>query len=296
MDIKFIDALHYNLEGELIALGTGAELYAARLAAISIALKALKEHVLSDGFRDDEDEVYFFKYLKPRFYMLYIYEVELYNLISGVPVGTDEMVWNYYLSELSALKRFFSQHSFIYDYFAREEEGMDGSFFLRRNLNVLHPDVSASGFPGISDDGFTTNQDYNFSKFRALEKLRDFILGRIRLVYVKPEPGFPLELALGKKLNWTGEKVELVELAYGIFLSKSINGGKLEIADVVSWLEQSLNVDLGVPYRKFISIGRRKNLSYTKYLDGMRIKIVDYISEKNSYVPKAFRPSGTKPS
>jgi len=289
MDTKFVDALYYKLEGELIGLGNSIEFYPRRLAAISGALKELKGHVLDSGFLTDLDEVMFFKFIKPRFYMLYIYEVELFNLISGVPVGTDDMVRDYYISELSFIKRFYSLNSFLYDYYAREEEAMDNTFFLRRNLDALLPDVAGVGVVGIFDDGFSTNQDYNFAKFRALEKLQDYILERIRLIYVRPEPVIPDALLSRDKLKWTDEKIKLVELAYGIFLSGSLNNGKLEIADVVGWLEQSLGIDLGVAYRKFISIGRRKNLSYTKYLDEMREKIDGYIAEKNSYIPKAFR-------
>jgi len=291
MDNEFIDELYYKLEGELIGMGDSTEFYPRRLAAISGALKELKARVLLEGFLTDRDEVMFFKFIKPRFYMLYIHEVELFNLISGVPVGTDDMVRDYYISELSFIKRFYSLHSFLYDYYSREEEAMDNAFFLRRNLDSLLPDVAGICMIGIGDDGFSTNQDYNFAKFRALEKLQDYILERIRLIYVRPEPVLPADLLLVKgKLQWTDEKIKLVELAYGIFLSGSINGGKLEIADVVAWLERSLNIDLGVAYRKFISIGRRKNVSYTKYLDEMREKIVGYISEKDKYVPKAFRP------
>jgi len=291
MDNEFIDELYYKLEGELIGMGDSTEFYPRRLAAISGALKELKARVLLEGFLTDRDEVMFFKFIKPRFYVLYIYEVELFNLISGVPVGTDDMVRDYYISELSFIKRFYSLHSFLYDYYSREEEAMDNAFFLRRNLDSLSPDVAGTCVIGIGDDGFSTNQDYNFAKFRALEKLQDYILERIRFIYVRPEPVLPADLLLVKgKLQWTDEKIKLVELAYGIFLSGSINGGKLEIADVVAWLERSLNIDLGVAYRKFISIGRRKNVSYTKYLDEMREKIVGYISEKDKYVPKAFRP------
>lgn len=290
MDNEFIDELYYKLEGELIGMGDSTEFYPRRLAAISGALKELKARVLLEGFLTDRDEVMFFKFIKPRFYMLYIYEVELFNLISGVPVGTDDMVRDYYISELSFIKRFYSLHSFLYDYYSREEEAMDIAFFLRRNLDSLLPDVAGICVIGICDDGFSTNQDYNFAKFRALEKLQDYILERIRLIYVRPEPVIPDALLSRGKLKWTDEKIKLVELAYGIFLSGSINAGKLEIADVVAWLERSLNIDLGVAYRKFISIGRRKNVSYTKYLDEMREKIVGYISEKDKYVPKAFRP------
>ncbi|WP_316806825.1 RteC domain-containing protein [Pedobacter agri] len=289
MDTKFVDGLYDKLESELLELGSNTEFYPRRLAAISGALKELKAHVVRSGFLTDLDEVMFFKFVKPRFYMLYIYEVELFNLISGVPVGTDDMIRDYYISELSFIKRFYSLHSFLYSYYSREEEAMDDIFFLRRNLDSLLPDVAGIGVIGVCDDGFSTNHDYNFAKFRALEKLQGYILERIRLIYVRAEPVIPDALLLRGKLKWTDEKIKLVELAYGIFLSGSLNNGKLEIAEVVHWLEQSLNVDLGVAYRKFISIGRRKNVSYTKYLDEMRHKIVGYISEKNKYVPKSFK-------
>ncbi|MCX2584330.1 RteC domain-containing protein [Pedobacter sp. MR22-3] len=288
MDTEFFDTLYYKLEGELIDLGNDVALYSARLAAISRALKVLRDRVETNGFLMDWEEVMFFKFVKPRFYMLYIYEVELYNLISGVPRGTDDMVKDYYLSELAFIKRFYSQHSFLYDYYQREEGAMDDTFFLRRNLDGLLPDVAGAGH-GVFSDGFSTNQDYNFAKFRALEKLQDYIIERISLIYIRPEPVIPEVLLSRGKLKWTDEKIKLVELAYGIFLSGSVNNGKLEIADVVHWLEQSLGIDLGGAYRKFISIGRRKNLSYTKYLDEMREKILIYINEKDKYVPRSFK-------
>ncbi|QPH40548.1 RteC domain-containing protein [Pedobacter endophyticus] len=290
MDTEFFDHLYATLEDELIALGNDAAFYPARLAVISKGLKELRERAITDGFITDRDEVMFFKFVKPRFYMLYIYEVERFNLISAIPRGTDDLVKDYYLAELAFIKRVYSQHRFLYDYYQREEEAMDDAFFLRQNLDVLSPDVAGAGIIAVFDDGFSTNQDYNFARFRALEKLEDYIIERIGLIYIRPEMSLPPDvLLLRRKLQWTDEKIKLVELAYGIFLSGAVNNGKLEIADVVHWLEQSLNVDLGVAYRKFISIGRRKNVSYTKYLDEMSAKIVAYISEKNSYVPASFR-------
>ena len=79
MDTKFVDGLYDRLEGELLELGSNIEFYPRRLAAISGALKELKAHVVRSGFLTDLDEVIFFKFVKPRFYMLYIYEVELFN-------------------------------------------------------------------------------------------------------------------------------------------------------------------------------------------------------------------------
>jgi len=289
MDKNFIDSLYSSLAKQLKNLRSTAQAYPDRLALIADSLAKLKIHILENGFSSEEQEIEFFKHIKPRFYLLYIYEVEFYNLISNVPVGTDDMIKDYYLSELSFIKRFFKQHSFLYEYFSRDEVALDNVYFLRSTLELFIPEVAVKSAFGVLDD-FSTNQDYNFSKFMALEKLQEYIIERIRLIFVKPEVVFSEEdIKQHKKLRWTDEKIKLVELAYGIYLSGSINNGKTEIADVVLWLEKSLNIDLGVPYRKFISIGRRKNISYTKYVDAMKVKIEAYIAKKNSYLPKGFR-------
>jgi hypothetical protein len=49
-----------------------------------------------------------------------------------------------------------------------------------------------------------------------------------------------------------------------------MNDGKAVVDDIISWFEDSLQMDLCRSYRKFIDIGRRKTFSYTKSTDDMR--------------------------
>ena len=252
------------------------------LVCIASTLELLKAFIREHPFENPEAEIHFFKYTKPRFYCWYIYVVELHNILATVPVGTDQMIRDYYMDELGIINRCFKIYSFSYQYYLQDETIKDSDFFLRS---------SRIAFPAgqehlIADPEFSTNQDYIFSKFRAYEMLRDFIIRRLRLLYQNPDNIFIAELLASKSRWWSGDKVELIEIAYGIYYTQRINGGKAEISHVIEWLEDSLNIDLGQAYRMFLDIRRRKTISYTKYLDEMREAIHQHIDETNSYKPK----------
>jgi len=128
----------------------------------------------------------------------------------------------------------------------------------------------------ISDDVFSTPKDYLFAKFIALEKLRNLIIAKVDVLdgVIKKELSAKL---LSTSLCWTAGKTDLVELAYGIYL----NDGKAELKDIVLWLENSLSVNLGYIYRKFIDITRRKTLSYNHYLNEMISRINSHVLGKD---------------
>src|ERR1700759_1252010 len=69
------------------------------LPMISQALNDIRKEVLSTGFESQEAEIHFFKHIKPAFYALQIYEVDLYNLLMNRPAGTLEMLRAYYEQE-----------------------------------------------------------------------------------------------------------------------------------------------------------------------------------------------------
>lgn len=260
----------------------------ASLSCVALVMNQLKHGVKASPFSDDQQEITFFKYTKPRFYCWYIYIVELHNILCGVPVGTDQMIRDYYMDELGIVNRCFRIYSFNYQYYLSDETAKDEEFFLCRNK---------APFPAgqelmAADVGFSTNNDFMFSKFRAYEMLRDFIIRRLRLLYRNPDNTFINELLANKNRWWSGDKVELIEIAYGIYYTQRINGGKAEIGDVVQWLEDSLNIDLAQAYRMFLDIRRRKTVSYTKYLDEMREAIHRHIEESVKHRPeKKKRPS-----
>ena len=286
MLINYTTKLYSQMEAQLEningSLKEAVQNLTESLYCITTTLALLKKFVREHPFEDSEAEIEFFKNIKPKFYCWYIYVVELHNILSALPVGTDQMIRDYYLNEMSVIKRFFTMHEFHYQYYLRDETANDEEYFLRKNRVAFPPGYE----PTSIDTDFSTNQDYIFSKFKAYEMLRSFIIRRLRLLYQNPDNVSIAQMLASKKHQWSGDKVELVEVAYGIYYTNRLNNGKAEIGDVIEWLEDSLQIELSQAYRMFLDIRRRKTLSYTKYLDEMREAIHKRINETNSYKPK----------
>lgn len=254
-----------EITGDLSRLSSSLEIIEGTVIRLSKLVNNL-------GFLTESEEILFFKEIKPKFYSWKIFVVEQFNIVSNVPVDTDFAIRDYYAREIEFLKRYFEQNQLLYQYYLSNQTALDEEYFLRRNRQSI--------LPAVNYGEFETNGDYPFAKFRAYEKLREFLLSRVRLLYNNTDSSLFRILSKNVGLKWTDEKVKLVELAYGIYFMGSLNNGKADISDVVDFLERSLNIDLGVAYRKFIDISRRKNKGYTVYLDSMRDAIHNHIRER----------------
>src|SRR4051812_2362715 len=89
----------------------------AALRCIRGYLDLLFNYIVKYPFVDRKEEAHFFKFAKPRFYCHYIFEVALYNLVSGKPCGDNEQLRAYYLDELRFAGRCFREHPFLYEYY-----------------------------------------------------------------------------------------------------------------------------------------------------------------------------------
>lgn len=249
-------------------------------SSLTIILKTLNElqkKVIMHPFEDDSTEMYFFKYIKPSFQSWHIYIIELHHVIELTPINTDQTIRKYYLQELKVINRFFKRYALYYQYYKADDKSRDADFFLSRNLKFLPPELKLA----TKLDGFVSSLDFLFAKFKAYEMLRDCLVRKIEKLEKKRDLEDLEKELLKHRRWWSGNKIELVELAYGLYHSKRINGGKAELGEIISWLESSLNVDLGQSYRMFIDISRRKLVSHTKFLDEMQDTLVSHI--QNSF-------------
>jgi hypothetical protein len=230
------------------------------LPLISGILNDIKKEVLENGFPSVEAEIHFFKFVKPAFYALQIYEVDLYNLSANAPVGTDEMLKSYYEQELLYVFRTFRIHPFHYQYFRTSARELDTAYFTREgkpgDIPILElPEV----FPG-----FSTPLDYLFAKFITAERMQHLLIDKLTVLYGR---GPVKSTKIVPKLKWTGDTINLVEIAYGIWLTNQINDGQASMAEITRWLEEIFSVHIGDPNRRWQDIARRKSISPTKYLD-----------------------------
>lgn len=237
----------------------------------------VKQLVLKDGFNSPVAEIYFFKQIKPLFYAHQIYEVLYYNLRVQAPVGTPEMIRAYYEDELQQVFRVFRTEAFPYQYFQTKATELDEVYFLR--------DAKACETPLLElidpAPGFTTSMDYRFAKYIAYERLRDVLVELLTNAQLATK----FQRSTHDKkvfFKWTGDAINLVELAYGIWLTGQLNHGNAGIAEIMLWLETNLQVNIGRPFRRWQSISGRKRVSQVKYLDQMRSAVLKRLEDENA--------------
>ena len=294
MSNNYYDELYFKLEDELEQIANDEKDLLKKLTAslliIRRTLDELKAHVSLHSFKEKKEEIYFFKKIKPRFFSLLIFELELYQIINNHPTGSKEQLKAYYLEELKYIERFFLQNQFQYQYFRLNATELDNLYFIRgtEKQSVLIPEA-----PEL-DPEFSTSCDYLFSKFKALEMLRDHLLNELDNINKADNNTFIRPGRKYKPLSWTGDIINAVELGYGLWVSDQLNGGNAELTDIMHWLSTSLNVDLTRYTRLFVEIKDRKLISKTRFIDLMRDAINRHMDEGNAVKPVSLRKARRK--
>jgi len=105
-----------------------------------------------------------------------------------------------------------------------------------------------------TDPRFVTNGDYLWAKYIAYERLQHWQeaeLGKLRGGSDDEDKAPPNHPGGGPGgLRWTGETINLVELAYGIWLMGQLNNGQVAVTEIVEFIEQVFRVHIGKPHRQ----------------------------------------------
>jgi hypothetical protein len=261
------------------------------LKLVREALQKLKQVVLQNPFNEAFPEAYFFKYIKPAFYCQQIYCTEMYTIETGLPFGDSIKQVSFLESEVSYLDRYLNKYAFLYQYFKLDAKDLDNLYFVRgvSVQSILLPQVPEP------DPNFSTSCDYLFSKFRAYDMLKAWLLEK--LLYLKGNPNQPisnLNTLKTEDLFWTGDAINLAELGYGLYHSGQLNNGTAGIGQIFRWLEEKLKITIGVPAKRFAEIRGRKRLSRTKFIDELKDGIIRKLDQEENLANKGNRQKRDK--
>jgi len=279
--IDFAKTLFTDLKEELDLISDLGILPVRRLAGALIAIRdateKLKINLGGHPFTIQQEEIDFFKHQRPRFTCEQFYVLEIFTIEMNRPIGDRVLLKNYYEQELLFIKRFYSQYQFLYQYYKYELKELDPLLFVRgaKPSDIMLPET------GDLDPLFSTSCDYLFAKFMAYERLQFYIAEELKSLEI---PGKLLTADINGssiELKWTGETINLVELAYGIWLTGQVNNGSANITEIIEWLEGHFQVKIGTAFRRWQSISRRKKIKPTKYLDQMRDAVLKRLDEEN---------------
>lgn len=260
---------------------------ANRLSGALVSIRAmmirLKVLVMTEGFCSPEAEITFFKIEKPLFVAEQVYLTEYTVILLGKPMSGSGLVEAYYLDELKRVQTFINRFGFLYQCYKMESKDLDSVLFLR--------DAGPSGMllpeTPDADPQFSTNGDFLWAKFIAYERLQTWLeeqlaLFRGRSGGLAAHCGTPDAVRPGGQggLKWTGETINLVELAYGIWLTGQVNNGQVSITEITEFLEAVFRVRIGKPHRRWQGIANRKRLGYTRFLDACKGAIEKRVEEE----------------
>ena len=262
---------------ELHEMEQGLERLNLALKTIDSAIAGVNQVRDNLKFTDLDEEIYFFKYFQPELLASRIEEIMKYHIHMHIPIATEASRIRYYEEEIKARKSFFRMNNFHYQYFKTGMTELDRSYFLADAAPLSVPAADLSEF----GNQFSTPMTYLFAKFIAYERIQYYLLEQIAQIMhpeLKPVPS----AQQATDLRWTGDAVNIVELAYGIWLTGQVNNGNASLNQIVRWLESSLQVSIGIIQRRFSEIERRKRLSVTKFIDQMKEAILRKIDKDNS--------------
>jgi hypothetical protein len=249
--------------------GNTIEVYKKSIALTAQALTQLRAHVHTHGFASIEEEIAFFKALKPKVESLHLYYRQLFELEiskSNTSGGYDAALQQ---QQLDRIKQFYAANAFLVKYYRSGATYLDDKLFVR-----LPSDGSWMPVDATHDPVFTAVCDQFIATLWAYEKLQVYI----NKVTQRSGIDEAYATATGKPLRWTETKAALVELIYGLQKVGCFNNGQADIKDIANLFETLFGIRLGNYYRIIQENRIRKN-GPANFMERVLTALVRYMDE-----------------
>ncbi|MFY8181946.1 MAG: RteC domain-containing protein [Flavobacterium sp.] len=232
--------------------------------AIDISLKAkesLRNLILKNQFKSQDEEIQFFKEIKPQFTSKIIYYNTILKIEMKKPNGGNRILKKYYNNELVKLKAFFDNELEFYKYYRSGNSYLDYKYFLRGKFDIK---LSLDNYYFEADTTFSTSHDFKVAKILANDLIQLYLENQLIMIENK-DTSEKSQRKPNIKLIWTAPKVSLIELIYALHSEGVFNHGTADLKDIAEYFEYSFDIDLGQYRRTFHEIRARK-VDRTKFI------------------------------
>jgi hypothetical protein len=242
----------------------------ARTSQLTVVIEncihELKQFVIKYKFDSANEEIQFFKKIKPDFAGLLRYYKKLFHIQLVEVHNSSEVRLKHFRSQLRRLEVFMKRNDEYYQYILSNLNHMDEKYFTRGN---------ALPNTAVIDDRFSTPHEIRLSKIICNEKVRTYLTNAIQSI---ENPG---STSTNSPLTWTGSKTDLIELIYALQAAGVFNKKEAEVKQIATHLEKTFNVTLGNYYRIFQDIKLRKT-GQVNFLNQLRNLLIERIREADS--------------
>ena len=216
-------------------------------------LKLFRKSICLKGFENQDDEIKFFKHIKPQVSSYLIFYTHIFEIESKKTILAPEQLKKYIDRKHKDFRYQTYDNLEFVNYYKSGYKHLDKVYFLRDSEYAPLNQHSSNPF---RDPEFTTPYDHVASIVLAYE---------LFLKYLDPS-NKAIEDKIHKILKWTDSKASLVELIYALNESGSINNGETDIKTICAEFERIFNFELKDIYSTYRDITLRKT-NPAKFLD-----------------------------
>lgn len=241
-------------------------------------IEELNDWLKQYDFESENEEIEFFKEIKPCIFSRLIFQKEILRLATNIP-SEKKLSLRFYEDELKRLAKNLNIDPKFYNYFRSDSNENDHLYFTRKTKkSILETENAHIGF----DTKISTCYDNKIATILAHDLLILYIENRIRKIKSKiklKNKASHKAIKAQSNLQWTGTKTELIELIYALYFAKVLNHGNISIKEIASTMGSLFNMDIKDSlYRTYSEIKKRKTPSsifLQRLIEIFRNKIIE---------------------
>jgi hypothetical protein len=237
-------------------------------------LNQMRKHIEGYIFKNQSEEIHFFKNIKPQICGLHIYYIKVYKIESKRPTSTLKAQRKHLLDALNKLQLFYNDNLEFHLYYRKNSTHWDDKYFIS---TVAENPPHTNTIYGFWDDRLYSSHDYTVAMIKANDMLRVYL--KTELKELKGLKNTNPDFNNKETIVWTDSKVSLVELIYAIHEAGSIDKGSSDIKFLTRLFESIFQIDLGDYYHTYLEIKMRNNP--TKYLDSLKAALLRKIEQES---------------
>lgn len=263
--IKNNSLLDFEHELSLILNSNSNEVEKAKKIIIFIEdiLKQLADWLKNHVFETIQEEIIFFKEIKPNIVAKLIFYKEMLLLIATLPLDKNKRV-KHYEKKIDAINQFHRNNREFIKYIKSHSTHFDELYFSRKKYKDIFLNDCAVI---IHDAKLCTSHDFLLAEVIAHELLVLHIENRIDNLN---QSCAITNNQIQSNLHWTEKKVHLAELIYALHEAKVFDNGQADIKEITHVFEKAFQIELDDNiYGNFNAIKKRKT-DQTRFLSHLQ--------------------------
>lgn len=264
---EFIRTLEKDVEKKLKKIeGSDLNIMKKSLEASLVlgdAFQRMRDFVATYTFKNEAEEIEFFKMIKPRLYHRLIYYRKVYNIEMNRPVGIESQT-AYLRDEIKAINRYNAKRSDFVRYYRSGMTHLDSVYYMRGRADTT---LYLESFHYERDPKFSTNADFKVARIMANELLLPYLYKELEaLEQQQTEQSLPRV-----RITWMGTKTELYEQIFAWNSRKVF--GDVPLSRLLDYVSTVFNIELNPNYSRAFGDMRIRN-KQTPFLDSLKEALI----------------------